>query len=82
MKVPREKNIYDLNLGSIESIVMGEVLMRMKTGSAPEIVFQPVTIGFAQNEVIVTSRSLGIMREGSTFIRVCWKDKKRIKGKM
>ena len=59
---------------SIEHKVMETVLTRMRTRLSPEKVFQPVILGFDVNEVVVTSRVLGIMRKGSSFVVHCWEE--------
>ena len=72
IKVPMEENLGIFNFDSIEREVMGVILMRMKTGISPSKVFERVFVGFGPNEAIVTTRNLGVIRNGSVFAGVCW----------
>ena len=69
-----ERNLSIFNFDSIEYEVMGTIILRMKTGDCPSKVFGKVHLGFGSNEAIVTTRNLGIIRNGSVFAGVCWEE--------
>ena len=70
-KLNRTISIFDKD---VEEEVMEILILKMKAGFSPSVVYSRMEIGALENVLYITERNILRMREESIFFTICWEE--------
>ena len=70
-KLNRTISIFDKD---VEEEVMEILIVKMKAGFSPSVVYSRMEIGALENVLYITERNILRMREESIFFTICWEE--------